>query len=141
MGSRNIVRASFLKPFTRSASPALDSISTLPKQFRAELKEEGLEIRHPRVEKSFQSTDGTIRYLIAMADGETVETVWMPEGDGGEAGDGTDARRFRLASGNDLRLQPGRLRCELPVLPHCAAGCQTQPERRRDRGPGHCRAQ
>src|SRR5437899_9685660 len=26
-----------------------------------------------------------------MADGETVETVWMPEGDGGETGDGTEA--------------------------------------------------
>ncbi|HZU32675.1 MAG TPA: 23S rRNA (adenine(2503)-C(2))-methyltransferase RlmN [Candidatus Angelobacter sp.] len=71
--------------------PALDSISTLPKQFRAALKKEGLEIRHPRVEKSFQSTDGTIRYLIAMADGETVETVWMPEGDDGESGDGSEA--------------------------------------------------
>jgi 23S rRNA (adenine2503-C2)-methyltransferase len=69
----------------------LDSVSTLPKQFRAALKEQGLEIRHPRVEKSFQSTDGTIRYLIAMADGETVETVWMPEGDDGESGDGTEA--------------------------------------------------
>jgi 23S rRNA (adenine2503-C2)-methyltransferase len=69
----------------------LDSISTLPKQFRAALREQGLDIRHPRVEKSFQSTDGTIRYLIAMADGETVETVWMPEGDDGESGDGTEA--------------------------------------------------
>jgi 23S rRNA (adenine2503-C2)-methyltransferase len=69
----------------------LDSISTLPRQFRTALKEEGLDIRHPRIEKSFQSTDGTIRYLIAMADGETVETVWMPEGDGGETGDGTEA--------------------------------------------------
>ena len=69
----------------------LDSISTLPRQFRAALKEDGLEIRHPHVEKSFQSTDGTIRYLIATADGETVETVWMPEGDGGETGDGTEA--------------------------------------------------
>src|SRR5262245_38141731 len=57
----------------------LDSISNLPKQFRAALKAEGLEIRHPRIEKSFQSNDGTIRYLIAMNDGETVETVWMPE--------------------------------------------------------------
>jgi 23S rRNA (adenine2503-C2)-methyltransferase len=71
--------------------PALDSVSTLPKEFRTALKEEGFEIRHPRIEKSFQSVDGTIRYLIAMADGETVETVWMPEGDGGEAGDGTEA--------------------------------------------------
>src|SRR5437899_9164657 len=26
-----------------------------------------------------------------MADGETVETVWVPEGDGGETGDGTEA--------------------------------------------------
>src|SRR5437762_2070684 len=69
----------------------LDSISTLPKQFRAVLRQEGLEIRHPYIEKSFQSSDGTIRYLIGMADGETVETVWMPEGDGGEAGDGTEA--------------------------------------------------
>src|SRR6476620_1552130 len=70
---------------------ALDSVSTLPKEFRAALKEEGFDIRHPRIEKSFCSVDGTIRYLIAMADGETVETVWMPEGDGGETGDGTEA--------------------------------------------------
>src|SRR5262249_26779224 len=70
---------------------ALDSISTLPKHFRALLRDEGLDIRHPALEKSFQSSDGTIRYLVAMADGETVETVWMPEGDGGEAGDGSEA--------------------------------------------------
>jgi 23S rRNA (adenine2503-C2)-methyltransferase len=35
--------------------------------------------------------DGTVRYLIRFADGQTVETVWMPEGDGGEAGDGSEA--------------------------------------------------
>ena len=28
------------------------------------------------------SVDGTERYLMRMADGETVETVWMPDGDG-----------------------------------------------------------
>ncbi|MCU1255414.1 MAG: rRNA m(2)A-2503 methyltransferase [Candidatus Angelobacter sp.] len=70
---------------------ALDCVTTLPKPFRAALQQEGLDIRHPLVEKSFQSVDGTIRYLIAMADGETVETVWMPEGDDGETGDGTEA--------------------------------------------------
>src|SRR5260370_25662565 len=69
----------------------LDAISTLPKQFRTALKAEGLEIRRPEIAQSFVSTDGTIRYLIRMGDGETVETVWMPEGDGGEAGDGSDA--------------------------------------------------
>jgi 23S rRNA (adenine2503-C2)-methyltransferase len=30
--------------------------------------------------------DGTERYLIAGQDGQTVETVWMPEGDDGEEG-------------------------------------------------------
>jgi len=37
--------------------------------------------------------DGTERYLVQCGSGEgqtqTVETVWMPEGDGGETGDGT----------------------------------------------------
>jgi len=28
---------------------------------------------------------------VELADGETVETVWMPEGDGGESGDGSEA--------------------------------------------------
>lgn len=76
---------------------SLDSVTTLPKQFLSALKDEGREIGQPRIERSFQSSDGTIRYLMAMndvdadADAETVETVWMPEGDGGEAGDGSEA--------------------------------------------------
>jgi 23S rRNA (adenine2503-C2)-methyltransferase len=44
-----------------------------------------------RIEKKFVSADGTVRYLIAFADGQSVETVWMPEGDDGEAGDGSEA--------------------------------------------------
>ena len=71
--------------------PSLDSVFTLPGQFRSVLKEEGLEIRQPRVEQRFESMDGTIRYLMAMEDGQSVETVWIPEGDGGESGDGSDA--------------------------------------------------
>ncbi len=39
----------------------------------------------------FQSVDGTERYLIdfegSASNGKTAEAVWMPEGDGGEAGD------------------------------------------------------
>src|SRR5262252_391205 len=69
----------------------LEAISTLPKQFRSVLLAEGFDVRQPVVQKRFESVDGTIRYLIAMADGETVETVWMPEGDGGEVGDGSEA--------------------------------------------------
>ena len=42
------------------------------------------------IEKKFTSSDGTVRYLLQFSDGQSVETVWMPEGDGGEAGDGSD---------------------------------------------------
>ena len=70
---------------------SLEAVSTLPRQFRSQLKEEGLDIVAPKIEQQFISSDGTVRYLIAMADGQTVETVWMPEGDGGEEGDGTEA--------------------------------------------------
>jgi 23S rRNA (adenine2503-C2)-methyltransferase len=69
----------------------LSDVSTLPLDYRASLSEEGWDIGIPQIARSFVSSDGTIRYLIEMADGKTVETVWMPEGDGGEAGDGTDA--------------------------------------------------
>ena len=68
----------------------LNAISTIPRAFLTALDAEGLDIHPPVIEKSFASVDGTIRYLMAMGDSETVETVWMPEGDGGEAGDGSD---------------------------------------------------
>ena len=51
----------------------------------------GSRLGRPRIEKKFVSQDGTVRYLIGFADGQSVETVWMPEGDGGEAGDGSEA--------------------------------------------------
>ena len=66
-------------------------ISTLPQQFREELAKLGISIGWPKIESKFTSSDGTVRYLMAYPDGQTVETVWMPEGDGGEAGDGSDA--------------------------------------------------
>lgn len=67
-------------------------ITTLPQNFRDALaKQPELYIGWPTILKRFVSQDGTIRYLIGFHDGESVETVWMPEGDGGEAGDGTDA--------------------------------------------------
>ncbi len=68
-----------------------DQISTLPKEFRRTLQERGLAVGLPRIERKFVSRDGTIRYLMALADDQSVETVWMPEGDGGEAGDGSQA--------------------------------------------------
>jgi 23S rRNA (adenine2503-C2)-methyltransferase len=68
-----------------------EQMSNLPQSFRGELAETGFSVGMPGIEKKFVSTDGTVRYLMALADGQSVETVWMPEGDGGEAGDGSQA--------------------------------------------------
>jgi 23S rRNA (adenine2503-C2)-methyltransferase len=70
---------------------SLAEISTLPQEFRDWLANRAVEVGMARIENKFVSQDGTVRYLIAFADGQTVETVWMPEGDGGEAGDGSEA--------------------------------------------------
>jgi 23S rRNA (adenine2503-C2)-methyltransferase len=69
----------------------LDQISTLPLEYRARLAEQGWEVGLPAIARKFTSSDGTERYLVELSDGETVETVWMPEGDGGESGDGSEA--------------------------------------------------
>jgi 23S rRNA (adenine2503-C2)-methyltransferase len=69
----------------------VEQISTLPQDFRLGLTQKGFSVGLPKIEKKFVSSDGTVRYLIAFVDGQSVETVWMPEGDGGEAGDGSEA--------------------------------------------------
>jgi 23S rRNA (adenine2503-C2)-methyltransferase len=75
----------------RQRVESTEQISTLPQDFRQGLRDGGFSVGLPKIEKKFASTDGTIRYLIAFPDGQSVETVWMPEGDGGETGDGSDA--------------------------------------------------
>jgi 23S rRNA (adenine2503-C2)-methyltransferase len=75
----------------RQKVESAEQISTLPQQFRQELEGQGVSVGWPRIENKFVAEDGTVRYLIAFADGQSVETVWMPEGDGGEAGDGSEA--------------------------------------------------
>src|SRR5947207_11121980 len=75
----------------RQRVTSLDQVSTLRQTLRDQLKSGGGEIGLPRIEKRFKSSDGTARYLMSLADGQSVETVWMPEGDGGEAGDGSDS--------------------------------------------------
>ena len=68
-----------------------ESISTLPLSFRNSLAQAGLLVGTPTTKQKFVSSDGTVRYLIECGDRQTVEAVWMPEGDGGESGDGTEA--------------------------------------------------
>lgn len=67
----------------------VSEISTLPDGLREALGAEGYAVGLPEIVQAARSVDGTERYLMRMADGETVETVWMPDGDGGERGDGS----------------------------------------------------
>jgi 23S rRNA (adenine2503-C2)-methyltransferase len=76
---------------------ALEQISTLPKEFRGLLSQKGVGVGSLRISQKFVSSDGTVRYLLELADGQTVETVWMPEGDGGETGDGSEAEATHSA--------------------------------------------
>ncbi len=75
----------------------LDQFSTLPAAFRQQLLTADYSVGQPNIEQKFTSSDGTVRYLFGFADGQSVETVWMPDGDGGEAGDGSDSGDEELA--------------------------------------------
>ncbi len=81
----------------RNRVPSLEGISNLPATFRHQLSAE-YSVGLPEIQKRFVSRDGTVRYLMQFADGQSVETVWMPEGDDGEQGDGTDAGDEQTAS-------------------------------------------
>jgi 23S rRNA (adenine2503-C2)-methyltransferase len=70
---------------------SLDEITVLPVALRAQMADAGMVVGLPEIVQAAVSVDGTERYLMRMADGETVETVWMPDGDGGERGDGSEA--------------------------------------------------
>jgi 23S rRNA (adenine2503-C2)-methyltransferase len=80
-----------LEGIYRQRVDALEQISTLPQRFRTMLAEKGVSIGLPKVEKQFTSRDGTVRYLFGFEDCQSVESVWMPEGDDGETGDGSEA--------------------------------------------------
>ncbi len=62
----------------RGQASDLITISTLPADLRRELAR-----RHPwglpEIAHVYNAADGTRRYLLRLADGRTVETVWMPE--------------------------------------------------------------
>ena len=70
---------------------SLGEMSTLPVALRSQMQQQGWTVGLPEMVQTAVSVDGTERYLMRMADGETVETVWMPDGDGGERGDGSEA--------------------------------------------------
>jgi 23S rRNA (adenine2503-C2)-methyltransferase len=101
-----------------------DDLMTWPRQLRERLMQAGYRVGLPRIVQTFQSVDGTERYLIAGEDEKTVETVWMPEGDDGESGDGSDAGAEELSL--DEGRSVGRKRATICVSSQigCAVNCQ-----------------
>ncbi len=102
----------------------IDEIAPFPVQLRSQITEAGYCVGLPEIAQVFTSVDGTERYLIACADGATVETVWMPEGDGGEQGDGSDDTAG--AAGESSAEAARYLRATICVSSQvgCAVNCQ-----------------
>jgi 23S rRNA (adenine2503-C2)-methyltransferase len=107
----------------------IGEITTLSQALRQNLSDRGISIGLPKIEQRFVSQDGTVRYLIGFADGQSVETVWMPEGDGGEAGDGSEAGAEELQEQNfggrpRQGQNPGRSTICISSQVGCAVDCQ-----------------
>ena len=62
----------------RERCAAVDEITTLPNALRCELDGE-YGVGLPRIHQRFESSDGTLRYLLQLEDGRTVESVFIPE--------------------------------------------------------------
>jgi 23S rRNA (adenine2503-C2)-methyltransferase len=108
----------------RQRVESLEEVSTLPQEFRERLTESGVTVGAARIENKFVSGDGTVRYLIGFSDGQSVETVWMPEGDGGEAGDGSEAGAEADGSRPSSDLVRGRSTICISSQVGCAVDCQ-----------------
>jgi 23S rRNA (adenine2503-C2)-methyltransferase len=85
--ARQIAEGVYKQRFT-----TLDEFTTLPIALRRKLADAGWSVGRPAIAQVFTASDRTERYLIEVNGAQTVETVWMPESDGGEDGedDGSD---------------------------------------------------
>ncbi len=116
--SQPVYRArQFWEALYRQRITSLDQATTLPLDFRRALQEKGWTVGMPSVERKFVANDKTARYLFRFADRHSVETVWMPEGDDGEQGDGSEAGEEE---------HRGRRRATICVSSQvgCAVNCQ-----------------
>jgi 23S rRNA (adenine2503-C2)-methyltransferase len=109
----------------RNRVETLEAITSLPVQFRSELAQSHT-IGLPEIQKRFVSRDGTVRYLLRFADGQSVETVWMPEGDDGESGDGSEAGDEEERGTGYPQPIHGRKRATVCISSQagCAVNCQ-----------------
>ncbi len=98
-----------------------EELTTWPKDLRDRFITAGYKVGLPEIVQTFRSEDGTERYLIAGEDDKTVEAVWMPEGDDGEAGDGSEAGREEMPQGG--RMHRRATICVSSQV-GCAVNCQ-----------------
>jgi 23S rRNA (adenine2503-C2)-methyltransferase len=85
---------------------SVEEMTVLPLVLREKLLAAGFVVGRVAMMQTATSIDGTERYLMRMGDGETVETVWMPEGDGGERGDGSEAAAEEVGEADELQTAP-----------------------------------
>jgi 23S rRNA (adenine2503-C2)-methyltransferase len=101
---------------------SVDEMSTLPKSFREQIEQAGYIAGLPPIEETYRSVDGTERYLIAGLDGQTVETVWMPGGDGAELEESEDSRGSRDSRGTSQPQRKATICVSSQI--GCAVNCQ-----------------
>jgi 23S rRNA (adenine2503-C2)-methyltransferase len=117
MGERPYRAKQLAEAMYRQRATHLDQITTLPQTLRDRLTAAGWEIGRPHIAESFKSVDGTERYLIQTG-AQTVETVWMPEGD--------DSAEFSEEDGADRAAAASWKRATICVSSQigCAVNCQ-----------------
>jgi len=107
----------------------IDAISTLPLNLRQRLIDAGWRIGRPAIAQVFKSIDGTERYLVECRNGnrpssaETVEAVWMPEGDNGETGDESDAEVERAQPEDAARTAGQKVWSRATICVSSQIGC------------------
>ena len=84
----------------RQRAASLDSVTTLSADLRNKLAQTHT-LGLPTLATTARSVDGTERYLVQLADGETVETVWMPDDDLDPQESASEAPRATAADEED----------------------------------------
>lgn len=105
-------------------------MSTLPLSFRERLEQAGWTPGRPEIVETFRSVDGTERYLIQTGE-HTVETVWMPDGDGAADMDEPESLSERESAPDAMPRQDAMQRQEwkraticVSSQVGCAVNCQ-----------------
>jgi 23S rRNA (adenine2503-C2)-methyltransferase len=103
----------------------IGAVSTLPLGTRERMEIDGWTVGRPEIAQIFKSIDGTERYLIDCKgkSSETVEAVWMPDGDGGETGDEVDGESGQVRADRVARARSRATICVSSQV-GCAVNCQ-----------------